>query len=185
LTPICHSRRLNPAATACRPWQPSGRTASNTERFHVGRRRQVSYNPRPPLGGKSFMLRRTSHFIALSLTAVLTVGCYSPYMRWPDLYHPGTAEQQRAIAEQFDPYPSPDTGPEVVGGRPLGYTRPLTEEEWGRRYARPDGALQPIVVPTLPTAPVFTTPYPPSAPPVPAMAPPLVSPSGVQPRSPY
>ena len=129
-------------------------------------------------------LRRSFHLAAIALAAVHAAGCRSPYMRWPDLYHPGTAKQQRDVAERFDPYPSPDTGPEVVGGRPLGYTRPLTEEEWGRRYARPDGALQPVVVPTLPSAPVFTSPYPPAAAPV-QVAPSPASPFGVQPRSPY
>jgi hypothetical protein len=112
------------------------------------------------------------------LTALSANGCYSPYMRWPDLYQPGTANQQRAVAEKFDPYPSPDTGPEVVGGRPLGYQRPLTETEWGRRYARPDGALQPAPIPALPGPPVFTMPYPPA----PAAA---ATPFQVQPRSPY
>ncbi len=109
-------------------------------------------------------------------------GCYSPYMRWPDFVHPGTAAQQRALAEQFDPYPDPDAGPEVVGGRPLGYTRPLTETEWARRYAAPPGTLQPAPIPALPAAPVITAPYPPSYPP----AQPIQGTSvPVQPRSPY
>jgi hypothetical protein len=99
-------------------------------------------------------------------------------MRWPDFFHPGTANYQRAVADRFDPYLSPDAGPEVVGGRPLGYQRPLTESEWARRYARPDGALQPVAVPTITGPPVVTTPLP--------AAPPAQStPFDVQPRSPY
>jgi hypothetical protein len=127
-----------------------------------------------------------SPFVLLALTAVLAIGCSSPYIHWPNLYQPGTAEQQRAVAEKFDPYPSPDTGPEIVGGRPLGYTRPLTEEEWARRYASPGGVLQTAPVPAFPSAPVFTTPYPSTLPPVTAVpSPPPTSPGGLQPRSPY
>jgi hypothetical protein len=130
--------------------------------------------------------RRALLIAALLFAAAHTTGCYSPYMRWPDLYHPGTAAQQRAEADKFDPYPSPDTGPEIVGGRPLGYQRPYTEEEWGRRYTSPGGVLTPALVPALPAAPIITTPYPPASPALPApTAPPPGSPIGVQPRSPY
>jgi hypothetical protein len=122
--------------------------------------------------------RRIVQLALVALAAVSAAGCESPYMRWPDLYHPGTASYQRAVAERYDPYPSPDAGPEIVGGRPLGYQRPLTETEWGRRYARPNGALQPVPIPALPAAPVITTPYP-SIPPAQSM------PFPVQPRSPY
>ena len=116
--------------------------------------------------------------VLLMLATLPVAGCYSPYMRWPELYHPGTANQQRAVAEKYDPYPSPDAGPEVVGGLPPGYERPLSETEWGRRYARPDGPLQPAPIPTLPAPPVFTTPYP-AAPPAQG------TPFQVQPRPPY
>lgn len=116
--------------------------------------------------------------VLLMLAILSVVGCYSPYMRWPELYHPGTANQQRAVAEIYDPYPSPDAGPEVVGGRPPGFERPLTETEWGRRYARPDGALQPAPIPTFPGSPVLTTPYP-AAPPAQG------TPFQIQPRAPY
>jgi hypothetical protein len=109
-------------------------------------------------------------------------GCYNR-IRMPNFAHPGTAQQQRDDAERFDPYPDPQAGPEVVGGRPPGYTRPLSETEWGRRYAAPPGALQPLVLPSLPaTAPVITMPYAPTA--VPAQ-PGQGAPFQVQPRSPY
>jgi hypothetical protein len=82
-------------------------------------------------------------------------------MIWPNFSHPGRASYQRGAADKFDPYPSPDTGPEILGGRPLGYTRPYTETEWGRRYATPDRAPQPAIIPTLPgPAPVITAPPP-------------------------
>jgi hypothetical protein len=124
------------------------------------------------------MSHRQSNWAAtIALTTLCVAGCTSPYMRWPDLYHPGPANHQRAVAERYDPYPSPDAGPEIVGGRPLGYQRPLTETEWGRRYARPDGALQPAPIPTLPPA-VFTAPSP-------ASTPGQGTPFQIQPRSPY
>ncbi|MEQ1830693.1 MAG: hypothetical protein ABL921_32375 [Pirellula sp.] len=39
----------------------------------------------------------------------------------------GTVETQKARAVYFDPYPMNDIGPEVVGGRPRGFTNPLAE----------------------------------------------------------
>jgi hypothetical protein len=116
------------------------------------------------------------------------VGCYSPFIRTPNFAHPGTAAEQRADAERFDPYPDPDLGPEVLGGRPPGFTRPLTETEWARRYVPPPGALQPAPVLTLPTAPVVTNPF--SPPPVvqptaPIVVPAPMAPSPIQPRNPY
>jgi hypothetical protein len=135
------------------------------------------------------MLRsRSILLVVFSLTALTAAGCYSPYMRWPDLYHPGSADYQRAVAEKFDPYPSPDTGPEVVGGRPLGYQRPLNESEWANKFGRPDGAIQPAPFPVPAGPPVFTTPYPPSgpvAPVAPTIAPGPSVPYQIQPRSPY
>jgi hypothetical protein len=45
----------------------------------------------------------------------------SPTIRWPRWVSPGTAPLQRYSAEQFDPYPQNDMGPEIVGGRPPDY----------------------------------------------------------------
>jgi hypothetical protein len=113
------------------------------------------------------------------------VGCTPEahrYIRFPDLAHPGWAHEQRGEAIEHDPYPLDDMGPEVVGGRPREYQRPLNEVERARMKAPPPIALQPIPVPSFPSMPqpVVTTPYPPSAGPVsPAV------PVQVQPRSPY
>jgi hypothetical protein len=127
--------------------------------------------------------------ILLLLLTIGSAGCSSPYIRTPNFAHPGTAAEQRADAERFDPYPDPDAGPPVLGGRPPGFTRPLTETEWARRYAAPPG-LQPAPAFTLPGAPVITNPFaPPPAPPAfqplsyPAVPPP--TPSQLQPRNPY
>jgi hypothetical protein len=137
------------------------------------------------------MPRQSNFFCFGMLLLTLTSAGCSPYIRMPNFAQPGTAAQQRADAERFDPYPDPDAGPEVVGGRPPGFTRPLTQEEWAERYAPRRGALQPAAIPSLPGAPVFTNPFPPSTAttftPPPAFTSPVVptSPIHVQPRAPY
>ena len=118
-------------------------------------------------------MNRPSTLLLLMVAAWATwgTGC-SPTVRWPNLFHPGPAGFQRAVAEKYDPYPSPDAGPEIVGGRPLGYQRPLNDAEWGRRFGRPNGAAQPVRLPTL--APTVTTAPPapmPIAPSSPSPAP--------------
>lgn len=128
--------------------------------------------------------------VPFSLLLAVVAGCYSPYIRTPNFAHPGTAAEQRADAERFDPYPDPDAGPAVLGGRPPGFTRPLTDTEWGRRYATPPGGLQAAPVVTLPAAPIVTDPFSPAAPPTfQPTAPPVLpspgTPSPIQPRNPY
>ena len=102
------------------------------------------------------------------------------YMRFPNFLHPGWAHQQRLEAIEHDPYPLDDVGPEVVGGRPREYQRPLNEVERARLNTVPPVGFRPVPVPTFPITPppVVTTPFPPVA--VPA-APPFP----VQQRSPY
>lgn len=118
----------------------------------------------------------------VSLSTVCVCGCYSPYIRGPNFTNPGTAQQQRAEAERFDPYPDPNMGPEVVGGRPLGFTRPFNDTEWGRRFVPPPGGVVPVV-PVTP--PVYTNPFPSAALPAPPVqSAPAVS-SQLQRRSPY
>ncbi len=125
--------------------------------------------------------------LMICATVPCIAGC--PNIRRPNFAHPGTAAQQRAEAEQFDPFPDPDAGPRVEGGRPPGFTRPLTETEWGRRYAIPPGGLAAPSLPMSP-APIITNPFPPSPPPAfsPSYPPPIpmsTVPGQVQPRSPY
>jgi hypothetical protein len=125
-----------------------------------------------------------------ALLSIGSAGCYSPYIRTPNFAHPGTAAQQRADAERFDPYPDPDAGPPVLGGRPPGFTRPLTETEWARRYVPPPGGLQAAPIVTLPAAPVVTNPFAPPAtttfqPTAPPVLPSSSIPSQIQPRNPY
>ena len=103
--------------------------------------------------------------VVVAISTAGVAGCTAEaqrYIRFPDFLHPGWAGQQRAEAVEHDPYPLDDVGPEVVGGRPREYQRPVNEVERARMAASPPVAFQPIPVPTFPAAPppVITTPYP-------------------------
>lgn len=73
----------------------------------------------PPMPG----LPAASRF-ALLVAAAAMVGC-GPNVRKPNLFDPGNAASQRYDAIFHDPYPLPDVGPEIVGGRPRGYQAPV------------------------------------------------------------
>jgi hypothetical protein len=159
------------------------------------------YNPRPALAaaadrvawGSAMNYCRLCTNVLVTLAAASSLGmggCHT--IRMPNFAHPGTAQQQRADAERWDPYPDPDAGPPVVGGRPLGYTRPLTEADWSRRFGAPPGGISPgpVATFTVPPAPVVTNPFSPSPPAVvvpnaPPIVPSPTTPGTVQPRSPY
>ncbi len=151
------------------------------------------------------MLKRPvfQRLVVVAVAAACYTGCTPEvhrYKRFPDFSHPGWAHEQRNDAVAHDPYPVDDAGPEIVGGRPREYQRPLNEVERARLTAPPPIALQPIPVPGLPaappsvvttpvvTTPVVTTPVvtSPFAPPVvPALPGGPAAPIQVQPRSPY
>lgn len=78
----------------------------------------------------------------------LATGC-SPFMRTPNLLHPGPVGPQRTDAIYHDPYPLDDVGPEIVGGRPLEYQRPVPEVTRGRLL----NPQQTIVTPVTPVVP--------------------------------
>ena len=63
--------------------------------------------------------------LAIALLGAGSVGCrgYSHPFQRP----PGTMQQQRLGATYHDPYTDQDAGPEVVGGRPRDYQKPLAE----------------------------------------------------------
>ncbi|MAT72818.1 MAG: hypothetical protein CMJ58_25335 [Planctomycetaceae bacterium] len=69
--------------------------------------------------------------VVVGLAAV--AGCSST-IRWPQLIGPGPAPLQRAEAEISDPYPLPDLGPEVVGGRPREYAVPVPPVTRANQY---------------------------------------------------
>lgn len=65
---------------------------------------------------------------------VLLAGCNSPAgMAWreriefPRLFHPGSAEYQRARVMQYDPYLLPEQGPRVPSARPPDFQNPSAE----------------------------------------------------------
>lgn len=66
------------------------------------------------------------------------LGCNCSTWRMPNLFHPGSTGPQRYDAVFHDPYPLDDVGPEVVGGRPREYQRPVPEVTRGRLF-RPPG----------------------------------------------
>ena len=76
------------------------------------------------------MSRPTS--LPLSVAAILSMlisalaGCSDMSPFW---LHPGPAELQQIRAEYIDPYPEPDIGPAVVGGRPRDFQVPPPENE--------------------------------------------------------
>lgn len=142
--------------------------------------------------------------VAASLAAT---GCSSA-IRYPKLVGPGPAGYQRANAEAFDPYPLPDLGPPIDGGRPREFGIPRNEVERAQDYSivqaarrgqRPGAPATAVVgapmVATPPpafsapstTAPAFvpTTPTSPAVP-VYTQPAPIVTPTmPVMPSAPY
>jgi hypothetical protein len=110
------------------------------------------------------MSRRTLG-LALVLLALTTLPACSPTIRKPRLLHPGPASVQRYNAVQFDPYPLPDMGPEIVGGRPIDYMTPVPQEDRARQYRNGERTIE-LATPGTPglltrapaVAPVFTPP---------------------------
>jgi hypothetical protein len=64
--------------------------------------------------------------------ACLASGCGTP--RAYNFWHPGNIQSQRLRAVVHDPYPDPDLGPPVLGGRPRDYFEPLPEPVKNRIY---------------------------------------------------
>jgi hypothetical protein len=86
-------------------------------------------------------LRRIfKRFVSLVLL-VPFVGCIgSPVsaQRWSGgQFGQGSVERQKSRSVYFDPFPLNDIGPEVVGGRPRGFTDPLPEAKRNELTARP------------------------------------------------
>jgi hypothetical protein len=64
----------------------------------------------------------------LLLALLMTVTCFTtPGCMMNRGRPPGTVQQQRYQATLHDPYPDGDGGPEVVGGRPREFQKPLAE----------------------------------------------------------
>lgn len=67
-------------------------------------------------------------FVFASLIVLIAVssGCASR-RGWGFPWGQGTVDRQESRAVVHDPYPLNDIGPEVDGGRPRGFTNPLSE----------------------------------------------------------
>ena len=76
-----------------------------------------------------------SKFLCAVLLCGTSFGCRS--LGKPDVFNPGPADYQINRAKNFDPFPDPDIGPEIVGGRPLGFMEPRTETDLERRGPPP------------------------------------------------
>lgn len=79
--------------------------------------------------------RITAKLGLLLLLLAPGIGCSTQNIRMPRLYNPGPAGYQQYNARQHsDPYPLPDAGPEIVGGRPRGFQTPRPEVERSRQF---------------------------------------------------
>jgi len=82
-------------------------------------------------------------------------GC-SPAVRTPRLHNPGPAHYQQYSATQYaDPYPLPDAGPEVVGGRPREFQVPRPEVERSRLYLQSRQTPQFVAPAPQPMTPTY------------------------------
>jgi hypothetical protein len=111
--------------------------------------------------------------VVLVLLACCPVVACSSTIRWPRLYGPGPATNQRANAERSDPYPITDLGPEIVGGRPREFDKPRDEVRQSQDFLRSLGARPQPILPAVPYpvgAPV------PVGPPIPMGAVPAATP---------
>jgi hypothetical protein len=79
------------------------------------------------------IMRSAWRLTAILLLVAGPLGCRShPALLKP----PGTIEKQRFNATVFDPYADNDIGPEVVGGRPKDYQKPLSEPDRSRLFQK-------------------------------------------------
>jgi hypothetical protein len=76
-------------------------------------------------------MSRCRALLILVVIAVCLPGCG---VSRPKLRAPGTVQQQRANAMMFDPFTDQDVGPEVVGGRPKDFQKPLSDPERSRLF---------------------------------------------------
>ncbi len=75
-----------------------------------------------------------SRCCSLLLVVVLAAGIFGCRTNRSKLLSPGSVQQQRSNAMLFDPFTDEDAGPEVVGGRPKDYQKPLSESERSRLF---------------------------------------------------
>jgi hypothetical protein len=76
-------------------------------------------------------------FLPLLFAALLLAGTAGCRTSLPQLFAPGTLQQQRTKATVHDPYADNSAGPEVLGGRPREFDKPpadpvRTQSLWDR-----------------------------------------------------
>lgn len=82
------------------------------------------------------LLQKTQMLLAMTLLLMPLTACSST-ITVPTLLHPGPAKFQQNNAMHFDPYPLNDLGPEIVGGRPREFQKPIDETRRARQYQPP------------------------------------------------
>jgi hypothetical protein len=75
-------------------------------------------------------MKRLWSIACVAFCAVAQCGCAN--LSKPSWLHPGSAKEQQARAERFDPYPETNTGPTVEGARPREYETSPPEVDRGR-----------------------------------------------------
>ena len=112
--------------------------------------------------------------------------CNSPQFNTPTLRAQGTTADQRLQAQQFDPFPDPNTSTDFAGSRPRDFDIPRPPPRFPPAQALPvapsyappmvlSGPAQPYSVSPAPSAVPYVAPY---APPAPAVVAPPVTPAG-------
>ena len=102
---------------------------------------------------------KSGKWLLCCMLSASSLGCADMF---PRFVGPGPAREQQRVFSRFDPYPDPTLGPEVVGGRPLGYQNPLSESEQAHAFlmstrGRPPQAITPsaaVLPPPPPDVPI-------------------------------
>lgn len=76
------------------------------------------------------------HAWKLAVIPLLVAGLVGCRSNRSLLSPPGTVEKQRYNATMFDPYADNDIGPEVVGGRPKDFQKPLADSDRSRLFQK-------------------------------------------------
>ncbi len=82
-------------------------------------------------------------YCLLLFACVLALGCET--LGRPNWCNPGSASQQLNQAKQFDPFPDPNIGPPILGGRPEGFMEPRPEPDPVKHQFVPGAAGMPYV----------------------------------------
>ena len=78
-------------------------------------------------------MKRLAMTAAILLLVATSFGCRSGRSL---LEPPGSVEKQRFQSTVFDPYADNDIGPEIVGGRPRDFQKPLSEPDRSRLFQK-------------------------------------------------